>query len=220
MLVGFWGVLGGQSRLRKCLGERESPVCALKYHKIQRCWWLRGDSMQNWSWEHAGMPQKVSLEPEKKPEKDLCPNNACTDWINGWINDWTNALCASPASSLHISVFLALSSPPSISIFQAIPLSTALSWPTTPCWGIRAARHWQRSSTGSCSSRAGSWNPASTSWCRPEPPSTAGWGLARLSLGFSGNSPPFGAQDIELEKEWAAGTRAKPVPLPRDCWQS
>lgn len=24
-------------------------------------------------------PKKVSLEPEKKPEKDLCPNNACTD---------------------------------------------------------------------------------------------------------------------------------------------
>lgn len=74
-----------------------------------------------------------------------------------------------------------------IFLFQAIPLSTALSWPTTPCWGIRAGRQWQRSSTGSCSSRAGSWNPASTSWCRPEPPSTAGWGWAShpwFSLGI------------------------------------
>lgn len=207
----------GQRGLRNCLGESR---CELKCHRSQWCWWFSSDSMHNWNWAHAGVPHKVSVQPI------WCLSNqrrACA--FTTHVQRCIRSPCqpSLPLCTSMSSLGLSLSS--SCTWFSR-PYPTALccSGPQHPApGGLPDIDGGAAERSSAPEWRAGVLHP---------PPGAdrslhlqPGKGSAQLSVCclFVWTTPAphpawcfCCAQTIELEKEWTADRRTKPVPLSSD----
>lgn len=91
MLIGFWGVLGGQSRLRKCLGERESCLCT-QIPQNSKVLMAQGRFNAELELRTCWNAPKSVPRAREETREGLVPQQ-CLHRLNKWLNKWLNKCC-------------------------------------------------------------------------------------------------------------------------------